>query len=199
MAFTGCASRTAYVIARRDTQFNLSRTNKISLAGHPHPRESELALQSALVSALQERGITLVPSDQSEFTLTYWLDDSWKPGKKVQYYYHGTWWDSYPTAASALITSPDLLYIDLHGGMYREEPRIVSQRVVDSPYYIQGIRLKLYPKNSAGAVQFQAAWEGYIEGGTRVYQKRQPVLLRTLLNYYGKDFNGRAPLIEQHD
>lgn len=186
---TGCASRTALVIARSDAQFNLSATNKISLAAHAQPRESELALQQALLTALQEHGIELVSPAQADFTLAYWLDDSWKPGKKVIYYYNGGWQNTYPMAQPTFISAGP------QGQVMYENQHPIRQRVVDSPYYIQGIRLKIYPKTGVNADPFKAAWEGYIEGGSRVSQKREPILLRTLLNYYGKDFNGRAPLL----
>lgn len=186
----GCASHTTLVIARCDARFNLSAPHKIALAPHAQPRASELALQRALVAALQERGMAIVPPAEAEFTLTYWLDDSWKTGKKVVYYYDGDWSDTHPMA------QPGAVFMGSQGNLFYEDQRPIRQRVVDSPYYIQGIRLKLYPKTGPGAGQFQAAWEGYIEGGARVSRRREPVLLRTLLNYYGKDFNGRAPLVE---
>ena len=188
---TGCASRTAYVVARQDPQFNISANSKICLANHAQPRKSELDLLRDLEIALQELGITLVPSDQAEFTLTYWLDDSWKVGKKIEYYYNGAWQDTDPMTHGTR-------YHETSGGPYGaplyQEFTSAPKRVVDSPYYIQGIRLKIYPKSSAGGVHYQTTWEGYIEGGNRVSQSREPVLLRTLLNYFGKDFNGHAPL-----
>lgn len=188
---TGCASRTALVIARRDAQFNLSAASKISLAAHAHPRESELALQQTLITALHERGIEIVPPAQADFTLAYWLDDSWKPGKKVVYYYDGGWQNTYPMA------QPTFMYAGPQGQMLYEDQRPIRQRVVDSPYYIQGIRLKVYPKTGTNTDPFKAAWEGYIEGGKRVSHKRERVLLRTLLNYYGKDFAGRTALLSE--
>lgn len=193
IVFTGCASRTAYVVARLDPQFQISAKNKICLANHAQPRESELTLQRDLESALQEYGITLVPPDQAEFTLTYWLDDSWKTGKKIEYYYNGAWQDSDPMAHDPGLSAPGIGKYD--APMYQEFTS-VPKRVVDSPYYVQGIRLKLYPKNSNGGVQFQTAWEGYIEGGNSVSQSREPALLRTLLNYFGKDFNDHSPLAQ---
>lgn len=177
--FTGCASRTAYVITRRDAKFDLNANSKICLAPHAQPRNPELTLQRDLLSALQDHGFSLVPHDQAEFTLTYWLDDSWEAGKKVVYYQNGAWSDWHPMANPT------------------PYPSLLSQRIVDSHFYVQGIRLKLYPKNSTGGVEFKTAWEGYIEGGARVSEKREPVLLRTLLHYFGQDFIGRAPLIEQ--
>lgn len=187
--FTGCASRTAYVITRRDAKYDLTANSKICLAPHAQPRDSELTLQRDLLIALPDHGITLVPHDQADFTLTYWLDDSWETGKKVVYYQNGAWSDFYPTANPMAYHAP--------GTVVYQENSFLGQRVVDSPHYVQGIRLKLYPRNSTGGVEFKSAWEGYIKGGARVSEKRQPMLLQTLLHYFGQDFNGRAPLIER--
>ena len=133
--FAGCASGTARVIAHREARFNLSPTNRICLAEHAQPRESEVTLQQALRVAVHERGIELVPSDQAEFTLTYWIEDSWKPGKKVVYYSNGRWSDVYP------MTTPNPDIMGPWPGFYESRPDYVVQRVVNVPYYIQGIQI----------------------------------------------------------
>jgi len=184
----GCSSTTAYVIARRDVRFNLSSTSKIVLGEHAQPREAEEVLRRDLVAALDERGVTLVPPEQAEFTLTYWLDDSWKPGKK--FVDEGNPNQMFPRS---IMTSPLVRLGGPSTVIYRESI-INHPRVVEWPYYIQGIRLRVYPKTSDPALQLQAVWEGYIEGGDHVSKKREPVLLRTLLNYFGQDFQGKAPI-----
>jgi len=188
---TGCASSTAYVIARGDTRFHLNATDRIALATHPKPSKSTLTLQQTLVTALQEKGIEIVSPAEAEFTLTYWLDDSWKPGKKVIYSQGGWQRDFYPVSAGGTFAGP-------YGGIFGYSAEPILPKVVDSPFYVQGIRLKLYPKTGQGAGQFETAWEGYIEGGDRVSAKRGPVLLRTLLQYFGQDFVGRAELVESN-
>ncbi|NOS72335.1 MAG: hypothetical protein HOP33_20725 [Verrucomicrobia bacterium] len=187
VVLTGCSSPNAYVIARRDARFNLSNASKIALGEHSHPREAEETLKRDLLAALTERGIALVPPEQAEFTLTYWLDDSWKPGKKFEY--EGNPSMMFPRP---MVIPPPKGFGGSSTVIY-QEPIITAPRVVDWPYYIQGIRLKVYPKTGDPALRLRSAWEGYIEGGDRVSKKRQPVLLRTLLDYYGQDFNGKAP------
>ena len=49
----GCASRTAYVVARQDPQYQLSVTNKIAIADHAQPREEEQTLRAALMLELR--------------------------------------------------------------------------------------------------------------------------------------------------
>ena len=188
VVLTGCSSPTAYVIARRDARFNLSNASKITLAEHTHPRQSVELLKRDLVAALSERGITLVPLEQAEFTLTYWLDDSWKPGKKFEY--EGNPKMIYPRA---IVVLPPRGFGGPSTVIYNESV-IAAPRVVDWPFYVQGIRLKVYPRTGDPASRLQAVWEGYIEGGDHVSKKCEPVLLRTLLNYYGQDFNGKAPV-----
>jgi hypothetical protein len=61
----------------------------------------------------------------------------------------------------------------------------------------QGIRLRLYPRANSRAASLQPAWDGYIDGGPKVSAERQPILLKTLLSYFGRDFTGSAPLL--HD
>ncbi len=189
VVFTGCSSPNAHVIARRDARFNLSNASKIT-GEHSHPREAEEVLKCDLVAALGERGIALVPPEQAEFTLTYWLDDSWKPGKKFEY--EGNPNMMFPRP----MVIPPPMGLGGPSTVIYHEPVIAAPRVVDWPYYVQGIRLKVYPRTGDPALRLQAVWEGYIEGGDRVSKKREPALLRTLLNYYGHDFNGKA-LVEK--
>jgi hypothetical protein len=190
VVLTGCSSPNAYVIARRDARFNLSNASKITLGEHSHPREAEEVLKHDLLAALTERGISLVTPEQAEFTLTFWLDDSWKPGKKFEYEDNSSIMFPRPMAIPPPrgFGSPSTVIYD---GSVVEPPR-----VMDWPYYIQGIRLRVYPRTGDPALRLQAVWEGYIEGGDRVSKKREPALLRTLLNYYGHDFNGKA-LVEK--
>jgi hypothetical protein len=188
---TGCASRGAYVFARQNAQYQLSATNQIAIADHAHPREEEQALRQALLAELEQQGFELVAPDKAEYTLTYWIDESWKRGKLVVSNREGTW--AYPD--SHFQGAPP--YFDPPGFPYpygQPEPGI--QHVIDVPYSTMGIRLKLFDQAGMRSGRMQTAWEGYIESGDRVSAKREPVLLRTLLQYFGRDFVGRAKLIQ---
>jgi len=61
---------------------------------------------------------------------------------------------------------------------------------------VQGIRLRLYPSQGLRAGRFETAWEGYIEAGLKLREDRQPLLLKTLFGYFGRDFSGSAKLAE---
>lgn len=190
-AVTGCASRTAYVVARQNAQYRLSATNRIAIADHAHPREEETALRQALMAELRQQGFDLVAPDKAEFTLTYWIDESWKRGKLVVSNRAGTWAD--PDSSYQNVPP----YFGPPGVPYPyAQPELGIQRVVDVPYSTMGIRLKLFDQASMRSGRMQTAWDGYVEGGDRVSEKREPVLLRTLLQYFGRDFVGRAKLVQ---
>jgi len=189
---TGCASRSAYVIARQNVRYPLSLTNKIAIAEHAHPRPEEQSLRTALMSELRQQGFNLVASSEAEYTLTYWIDLSWKRGKIVVSDREGTWADpnrghGYPYASQVppFFQTPG----------YHSEPTLSMQHVVEVPWETKGIRLKVFPQETMRAGNMQTAWDGYIEGGDQVSEEREPALVRTLLSYFGKDFLGRAPLI----
>jgi len=189
---TGCSSR-AYVIARHNSQYQLSATNKIAIADHAHPAPEEQSLRTAVMSELREKGFKIVSSSEAEYTLTYWIDVSWKRGKVVV------------PGGEARWTQP--VFVP-GGGRYdsRVPPRITPvgptssdsplgiQHVVEVPWETKGIRLKVFPQTSMRAGNLQTAWDGYIEVGDEVSEAREPVLVRTLLNYFGTDFVGKAKL-----
>jgi hypothetical protein len=57
----------------------------------------------------------------------------------------------------------------------------------------KGIRLYLYanPEKYSG---LQIAWQGCIEAGESVSPDREPLLIRTLLGYFGQDYAGSIDL-----
>ena len=189
----GCSSRSAYVVARHDVRYPLSLTNKIAIAEHAHPRPEEQSLRTVLMAELRERGFNVVPSTEAEYTLTYWIDVSWRRGKIVVSNREGTWSDPYsgPRGYSAPYAPPP--FGPRAGSYYTPVPSVPE--VVDVPWETQGIRLKVFPQESMRAGNLQTAWDGYIEGGDEVSEKREPVLVRTLLSYFGTEFIGRAKLV----
>jgi hypothetical protein len=187
---TGCTSGTAYIIARKNTQYVWNATSKIAIADQAYPREEDQGLRQVVLTALLQQGLDLVAPGNADYTLAYWIDESWKTGKKLVTDRSGYWWDPIREPGPPLARNiPPILGQPGFGVAYREI--IPQQRVVDAPYAIKGIRLKLIPRSS-----LQTAWDGYIEAGTQVAEDREPLLLRTLLNYLGKDFVGRAKLVK---
>ena len=191
---TGCTSR-AYVIARQNAQYQLSATNKITIADHAHPGPEEQSLRKALISELRQKGFNLVASTEADYTLTYWIDVSWKRGKIVVPSQESTWVQpvvvpGVPGGGSYANRVPPRL---TPAGTYPDSPRGI-QHVAEVPWETKGIRLKVFPQASMRAGNLQTAWDGYIEVGREVSEAREPVLVRTLLNYLGADFTGKAKL-----
>jgi len=192
---TGCASRTAYVIARQNGGYQVGITNRITLADQAHPREEEQALRNYLLTQLPLQGFELVTPEQAEYALAYWIDKSWRRGKVVVSHRQGYWVNPTiePGPPFLLPSSP---YLWTPSFTYSGQPQLGIQHVVEVAYATQGIQLKLFYLESMRSGRMQTAWEGYIEAGDRVSKQREPVLLRTLLNYVGKDFVGRAKLVQ---
>ena len=190
---TGCTSRSAYVIARQNVRFPVSLTNKIALAEHAYPAPHEQSLRKTLMAQLRQQGCALVAPSEAEFTLTYWIDVSWKRAKIVVSDREGTWADpANPGGRYGYYSATPF-------GPAYSEPSLSMQHVVEVPWETKGIRLKVFPQESMRAGNLQTAWDGYIEGGDEVSEQREPILVRTLLDYFGKDFSGRAKLIVPAD
>lgn len=181
---SACSSSKAYVTARSQPQSSFTPASRIAVAPHAAPRREEQVLQQALQLELSRQGFQVVPADQADFILTYWIEEAWKPGKQVIYPVDD-WPASLPPPLPPILAgAPAGIAYSPH---YEPAPRIV-----DAPFNVQGIRLKLFPAHGTGADQLRPAWEGYIEGGAIVRAKREAVLLRTLFQYFGRNFEGRA-------
>ena len=190
---TGCASR-AYVIARHNAQYHLSPTNRITIADHAHPAPEEQSLRTALLSELRQQGFNVVASTEAEYTLTYWIDISWKRGKIVIPNQDARWSQPVivPGGGNHDNRVPPRM---IPAGQTDSDSSLSMQHVVEVPWETKGIRLKVFPQASMRAGNLQTAWDGYIEVGDDVSEAREPVLVRTLLNYFGTDFVGKATLI----
>ena len=186
---TGCSSR-AYVIARQNVQYPLSVANKIAIADHAHPAPEEQSLRSALNGELRQKGFNVVPPSEAEYTLTYWIDVSWKRGKIVVPNQDSTWTDRHLVTPGR---NDGSLPPRITPATFSDSP-LGIQHVVEVPWETKGIRLKVFPQASMRAGNMQTAWDGYIEVGDDVSEAREPLLVRTLLNYFGTDFVGKAKL-----
>jgi hypothetical protein len=186
LLLAGCAGRTTSVTAWANPKYSVTAPQRLALSPHTKPSPAETTLRMHLIAELERRGFELVAPTNADYTLTFWLEDSWKPGKRVEYYYHGQWTTIYP------MTTRQPIAIGPWGDVYESEPAFIRKRVVDFPFPIQGIRLKLFPgaTRHPEAHPLDLVWEGFIEGGTKVSAQREPQLLRTLLDHFGKDFNG---------
>lgn len=194
---TGCASHTAYVLARRDASYSPNPTNKIAIVNHLHSRPEDQELSVALMAELKKQGFRLVPQEEADYTLSYWIEDNWRERKVPVQRYDPTGYD--PRFGSGPISPSQAHYAQAVSGgvIYQSQmPGTVTETLVDDPVAVQGIRLQLYSRASAPGGRPCSAWEGYIAAGFKVTPRREPLLLRTLLTYFGKDYAGRARLVE---
>ncbi len=183
---SGCASHKAYVLARRDPQYSPSPTNRIALANHLKPRPQEEALCITLTAELHQQGFHLVPQEEADYTLAYWIEDNWYLREiPVRTYKPG----GSPAPLAPLPPGAAAFYSPL----YRPK---VTETMVDDSVPVQGIRLQLYYRPSGRTGRPQTVWEGYIEAGFKVSPGREPALLKTLLTFFGKDYAGRSRLVE---
>jgi hypothetical protein len=65
-----------------------------------------------------------------------------------------------------------------------------SATLPDARQATQGIRLRLFVTNAEQSNRLQTAWEGYVAGGKKLPADKYDSLLRTLLDYFGEDFQG---------
>jgi hypothetical protein len=189
----GCTTRSAYIVARKGTQCQVAAAGKIAIADQAHPRPEESALREALLAELRQMGFALVAPAQADYSLIYWIDEAWKPGTKVVANREGCWNDLGLEPGPLFFWSVPPYFVP-RGYLYLDQPSSM-QRVLDAPYAVKGIHLKLFSQESIRAGRFDTAWDGYIEMGSYVRERREPILLRTLLAYLGTDFIGRARLV----
>ena len=186
----GCASHKAYVVARRDPQYSPNPTNRIALANHLKPRPEEEALCVSLTTELKQQGFHLVPQEEADYTLAYWIEDNWYL-REIPKRTYDPGVSPVSTPMQPFPAGPAGIYSDPFNRSYR-----VTETEVDDSVPVQGIRLQLYYRPTGRTGRPQTVWEGYIDAGFKVSPEREPALLKTLLTFFGKDYAGRTRLVE---
>jgi hypothetical protein len=182
----GCASNRAAIGAWRSVGFSPTPADKIALAVMPHPSKQDEELGRVLIAELESKGFNIVPQAEADYTLAYAVEDDWTVSDvSVQ-----------PVQPPA--TPPTVVVVPSRFGAAIIQPLPEIERTILQPvvFYTKGIRLYLYsnPKNHPG--DLQTAWEGCIDAGQRMSARREPILVKTLLNYFGQDHIGRVSLAE---
>lgn len=195
---SGCASTAPtgiLVTAQRDPSFSPLRTDKICLAQQPNPNAEDAALTSALMTELTNENFNIVTNIDSDYTLACVIEDD-STTESVPRAIHPY------TQSNAQWVQPEMPVAGSSTGRYldREDQEDVGEpglqtQIVQAEYVHpeQGIRIYLYanPKRHPG---LQIAWQGCIEAGKTVSSEREPLLLKTLLSYFGQDYTGRVDL-----
>jgi hypothetical protein len=188
----GCATNNGVIVsARHDVHFSPTPTDKISMALRPNPSPEDAALGSVLLAELKREGFDIVTNADADYTLAYLVEDD----STVETYQHHelvTSPNPYVVTLPPQTTS-DMVVRDLTGQRQRELCETVTVPV-SVVVQRKGIRLYLYanPKTHPGGLQI--AWEGCIEAGKTIPVGREPVLIKTLLGYFGQDYVGRVTL-----
>ncbi len=188
----GCASTPqmgTLITAQRNPNFSPTRTEKICLAQQLHPRNEDAALGSALMAELTRENFNIVTNKDADYTLAYLIEDD----STVESVRQTTPAYTYPKpmlAGSSVPKNP----LNPEGQENTGEPSLETTTVqTDYVHVNMGIRLYLYanPKKYPG---LQIAWQGCIAVGKKVSTGREPLLVRTLLGYFGQDYTGRIDL-----
>ncbi|MDE3065995.1 MAG: hypothetical protein KGJ60_00445 [Verrucomicrobiota bacterium] len=183
----GCASNRPLVSAWRDPHFSPTPADTIALTSRPLPGPGDAELQHALVAELQHAGFRLAPPDQADYTLAFAVED--EGGEIIV-----------PASRIVPQSVPPTRILAVPGAAFEvpgssaEGPQQLPAPPAATDYVDKGIRLFLYanPKTHPGGLQ--TAWEGCIDAGHKISTEREPVLLRTLLAYFGRDYTGRVSL-----
>jgi hypothetical protein len=176
LATTGCASNTHRLIAQRGASLN-SESRRVTLMPQPQLNSEASLLRSNVTTALQQRGFQVVEADKAELTLVCNLEKNWKTTlRSVTLPYYGS--TSYPG--------------DLPGTGFDPWARSYYSQQVEDSVALKGIRLQFYDSAGLRDRRFEMAWEGYIEGGLELPPEKQQDMLLQLLDYYGRNFNGRV-------
>jgi len=190
---TGCASTVPngiLITAQRDPAFSPARTNTICMSILNNPSRENTDLGAALMAELVSEHFNIVTNSDADYTLAYLIEDDSTS-------------EIVPRATHPYINPNMAPPPGLHGTLVpltfeNEQPGEPSmQTTIEPAEYVhpdKGIRLYLYtnPKTHAGGLQI--AWQGCIEAGETVSPDREPLLIKTLLGYFGQDYTGRIEL-----
>jgi hypothetical protein len=176
---TGCASNRADVGAWRDSNFSPTRAAKIALTLISNPSDENAELGRVLTAELKRENFNLVPLAEADYTLTCVVEDD----SEESYMPRQQPFASAPPQTTAQVYEQD--------GFQTYQTPLPPTLVI---FHKKDIRLYLYtnPKTHPGGLQI--AWTGSIDAGETVSAKREPVLIETLLGYFGQAYAGSVNL-----
>lgn len=190
--FTGCATTPTGILitAQRDPDFAPTRTNTICLALQNNQSAENTQLGKALMAEFSNEHFNIVTNADTDYTLTYLIEDDSTSEIVPRAIHIPSSTQASPPAFPIGNPSP-YLRAEMPPTEAPGEPSL--QTTIVQTEYIrpdQGIRLYLYanPKKYPGLT---IAWQGCIEAGESVSPEREPLLIKTLLGYFGQDYTGR--------
>ncbi len=175
----GCATQVTSVHTWRNPDFSPTAADTIALTEHPNPSAQDQALQQLLTTTLQQDGFKMTSPAQADYLLAFVLDEATQQQQQIVYRH-----DDQPVGA------PFTPQRDSQVGMMSSYSAQVPDHVVTFRCTTKFIRLYLYTNPKTHAGNFQLAWQGNIDVNQSVPTGSEPVLLKTLLRYFGKNQNG---------
>lgn len=189
LGLSGCATRSALVIARCPKPLPAA-AKKIAILPSPQPQPSEEFLVKCVATGLKQAGLEIVPQPQADFMLSCAFEDDWQTYQRP----------TTPTVAPYMQSSTGPILVPpgtllFKGSRWSGESPITST-YTEEQVAIKGIRLRIFWNRGLQTGHFETAWEGYIETGRQSDEEREPILIRTLLRYFGRNYSGKAKLDE---
>ena len=179
MLSVGCATKRPMVSAGRYSQLSVTPTNTIALTTKVKPGRADTELNRILVAELQREGFNVVSYEIADYILAYTFEDEWT--------------ENHQQSVTARQMPASQTTTQLMSG---SQPTDTPSAIADTSFtsQTQGIRLVLYtnPKTHPGGLQI--AWQGCIDPGKNISSQNEPALIRTLLGYFGRDYNGPVNL-----
>lgn len=182
---TGCASNHTSIGAWRGDHFHPARSDKIAVVPQSRSNNEDARLGRVLTAELQREGFNLAPPAEADYLLAYVVEDGWTE-------------NDLPTHPFQ-VPQPEVVtpVIGPNGGavvVATPAPAEPQSAPTPAPYHSKGIRLFLYTNPKTHAGDFETAWEGGIDAGRKISPEHEPLLVQTLLSYFGQNHVGPVKL-----
>jgi hypothetical protein len=183
MLSAGCATKLPMVSAVSYSHFTLTPTNSVALSTMANPGRADEELNRVVIAELNRGGFNIVPLGKADYILTYTVEDEWKEDRKQS------------TLAPPM--PPAQTTAQLYSGTGNRTPDIAPIHITTT--FIsqsKGVRLIVYtnPKKLPGGLEI--AWQGCIDSGKTSSSGNEQALVRTLIGYFGQNYDGPVALVK---
>jgi hypothetical protein len=184
----GCTTHLADIVARRGSPPLPSNGRNVALMTSVQARPQDGPLQRVVVAELERNGYHIVTQPEADYTLVCYVEDNWltQLGPSA--------WLDLPSSSPSITVLPADRKVVAEKRETHYDPYLTSNYCPKEKVPKQGVRLRFYSSPSLQAGRFETAWEGYIEAGLTLRPEREPLLVKTLLTFFGRDYVGRVKL-----
>lgn len=146
----------------------------------------DTALQGVVVAELERGGFRIVPQSEADCTLACQVENNWRTCLRPP--------------MPLFQSSVTLVFANRGCAVQPVKPLLVSYSAGAFPCKKQipalGVRLDFYSSPSLRAGRFETAGESTIEAGSGLRPEREPIQVKILLTYSGREYVGRLKLTE---